>query len=319
MKNNLITFKENAVYNDAKSGALAHSLLLISNDEYALDNFTQNLVKTLMCLSVDNKPCGECSECRKIEHKNHVDVLYYPKNAKALNSAEISELIDAAFQAPYTADKKIFVIQNANNIDISMQNKLLKTLEEPPHNTFFLLQAKDDTNIIPTIKSRCRIVQVPSIDNQEILEELSKLNLDADLQKNILLYCENNCSLALKFAKFTDFLEFVKLSHNILQNFRKSSQMLDFASVLYKLNDNFEEFLTIFLKDCSFAVSYLSTGVSNSEIAISIAKDFSVDALVNIVKECNNLIEKRTRNCNFNTIVDAFLFMILEVRHKWPI
>ena len=315
---NLEKFKENAVYFDAVNGKLAHSLLLISTDEYALENFTQNLVKTLMCVG-ENKPCGECSECRKIEHKNHVDVLYYPKSAKTLNSNEIAELIDSAFQAPYTADKKIFVIQNANNIDISMQNKLLKTLEEPPHNTYFLLQATDDNNILQTIKSRCRIVQVPSVDDDEILAELSKFNLDREQQKNILLYCENNCSLALKFASSSDFMEFVKLSHNILQNYRKSSQMLDFASVLYKLDDSFEEFLNIFLKDCSFVISYLCTNESVNEIALTVLKDFSVDALVNIVKNCNDLIEKRARNCNFNTIVDSFLLMILEVRHKWPV
>ncbi len=319
MNSSLQNFKESPVNKDIKQNKLSHSLLLISPDNYALENYAKYLVMSLMCLGID-KPCGECSECKKILHGNNVDVLYYPqKDAKSLNSAEISDLIDNAFSAPYEADKKIFVIRNANGIDASMQNKLLKTLEEPPHNTYFILLATMDNNILPTIKSRCRIVRVPAISLDEIKQELIHKGVDEGTAKLALKYCDNNCDLALKYATNPNFAQNVAMVEDLLKNFRKSWQMLDYSAKLYKLNENFEDIIEIFLSVCSRAVALLCGKKIDDNVARNVAENFSVDALVNLVKGCNTLIEKRKRNCNYNSIVDSFLFMILEVRHKWPI
>lgn len=319
MKPSYQNFLESPINKDIISNKLSHSLLLISPDNYALEEYAKNLVMSLMCIS-ENRPCRECSECKKILHGNNVDVLYYPKTeAKALNSNEISDLIEQSFSAPYESDKKIFVIKNANNIDTGMQNKLLKTLEEPPHNTYFILMATMDNNILPTIKSRCRIVRVPAISTQEINDILLSKQIDKKLVDLALKYCDNNCDLALKYATNPDFLQTVEIVEDLLLNFRKSWQMLDYSSKLYKFNDNFEDVLEIFLSVCSRAVSILCGKNIEDNVAKSVAKSFSIDALVNLVKECNLIIEKRRRNCNFNSVVDSFLFAILEVRHKWPI
>lgn len=318
VKESLLNFKQSAICKDASSGMLAHSVLLISPDDYALQNYAKFLAQTLMC-SGENKPCGECAECRKIEHNNHVDIMYYPKANKALNSSEIAELVDLAFQAPYASDKKVFIINNTNNIDASMQNKLLKTLEEPPHNTFFILLATEDNNILPTIKSRCRSVFLPKTSQNEISAILNEQNIAQDVQQQVLAFCGGNCSLALKYAQSTEFYDCVLLVQEILKNFRKSSQMIDYSAKLYKLNDNFEEFLTIFLQNCSDAVKLLCGVKNDNPTALVVAKEFSINAITNLVLECNKFLEKRKRNCNFSALIDSFLFMILEVRHKWPI
>lgn len=319
MKSSLQNFKESAVNKDICDKKLSHSLLLISRDNYALLNYAKNLVMSLMCESED-KPCFECAECKKILHDNNVDVLYYPiKNEKTLNSAEISDLIEQAFSAPYEADKKIFVIRNANSIDAGMQNKLLKTLEEPPHNTYFILLATMDNNILPTIKSRCRIVRVPSISVEEIREELHKNSVSDDTANLALKYCDNNCDMALKYALNPNFKQTVEMVEDIFRKFRKSWQMLDFSSRLYKFNDSFEDIIEIFLAVIARATQVLNGKNLDDELAKFVVQNFSIDALVNLTKECNNIIEKRRRNCNFNAVVDYFLFMILEVRHKWPI
>lgn len=318
MKHSLQQFKQSAVYRDALQGKLAHSVMLISSDQYALDSYAEYLIATLMCTGED-KPCGECNECHKIKHRNNVDVQYFPKNNKTINSAEIAELLDSAFQSPYASDKKIFVLSGANLIDANMQNKLLKTLEEPPKDTFFLLLVTEDNNVLPTIKSRCRKWFLPKIDAQEIADKLAEYHLDTQVEQQVLDYCDGNCSLALKYASNKEFGDLVNFVQSLLTTFRKSSQMIDFAPKLYKMNENFEDFLTILLKNIGDAVNIWCGEKSNNPIANALVRDFSVDALVNIVYHCGEIIEKRARNCNYNAMVDSFLFMILEVRHKWPI
>ena len=318
MKKSLLDFQSSAVYRDATNGTISQSIMLISADKYALNSFADYLALTLMCEG-EHKPCMQCAECHKILHHNHVDVQSYPKANKTINSSEIADLLDACFQAPYSADRKIFVLNDANNIDAGMQNKLLKTLEEPPKDTYFVLLVTEDNNILPTIKSRCRKWHLPQICADEIEDELSKLNIDQKAQFQVVEYCGGNCSLALRYAQSDSFGEMVCFVQNLLTNFRRSNQMLDYASKMYKFNDDFEEFLTIFLKNCDDAVRFLAGQKVTNPLAQTMARDFSVDAIVNMVSACRVFVEKRQRNCNFNTIVDSFLFMILEVRHKWPI
>ncbi len=318
MKKSLQDFRSSAVFRDAVNLTIAQSILLISADKYALQSFAEYLSLTLMCEGAD-KPCMDCAECHKILHHNHVDVQYYPKENKTINSGEIADLLDACFQAPYSADRKIFILNDANSIDAGMQNKLLKTLEEPPKDTFFILLATEDNSILPTIKSRCRKWHLPEISAEEIESELLSLGLDSATMSQVLEYCGGNCSLAKEIAGKDDFMEMVNLTCDLMTNFRRSSQMIDYASKMYKMNDDFEEFLTIFLKNCDDAVKFLAEQEVTNPIAKTIASDFSINALIDMIEFCQELVERRQRNCNFNTIVDSFLFRILEVRHKWPI
>ena len=311
-------FKESAICKDINNGKLSHSVLLVSPDNYALERYAHYLVKALMCTS-ENKPCGVCAECKKVEHNNNVDVLYYPKTTKALSSAEINELIEKVYTAPYESNQQVFVINNANGIDKSMQNKLLKSLEEPPQGTYFVLIATEDNNILPTIKSRCRIVRVPTVENEEITRVLKEKGVDDETINLAISYCDSNCSQAINYALNPNFKETVILVEDIFRNFRKSWQMLDYSSKLYGYSENFEEVLDIFLNICARTVAYICGKNSNDAIAREVAQNFSIDALVNLNFECNKIVQKRRSNCNFNSVVDGFLFMILEVRHKWPI
>lgn len=311
-------FRESAICKDINNSKLSHSVLLVSPDTYALEYYAKLLAKALMCVG-ENKPCGECSECRKVEHGNNVDVLYYPKTAKALGSAEISELLEKVYTAPYESNQQVFVINNANGIDKGMQNKLLKSLEEPPQGTYFVLCATEDNNILPTIKSRCRIVRVPAVDNDEIMKVLSKKGVDSDTAALALRLCDGSCSAAIKYALNPNFKGTVALVEDIFRNFRKSWQMLDYSSKLSAYNENFEEVIDIFLNICARAVALLCGKNAGDKLALEVVQNFSADALVNLNIECNKIIKKRRSNCNFNSIVDGFLFMILEVRHKWPI
>lgn len=318
MKQSLANFRESAVYRDAVSGTLAQSVMLISADKYALSTYADYIISTLMCDGAD-KPCGVCAECIKIKHKNNVDVQYFPRANKTINSGEIADLLDLCYQAPYSSDKKIFVLNDANNIDVNMQNKLLKTLEEPPKDTYFLLLVTEDNKVLPTIKSRCRKWYLPPIAPEEIAGELDNINIDAQLKRQVVSYCGGNCSLAMQYANSSDFGEIVGFVQDLLKNFRKSTQMIDYATKLYKLNDNFEEFLTVLLKNFNDAVRVWSGQTVDNPVAHVVAKEFSVDAVAEIVHQCGYFVEKRVRNCNYNGLVDSFLFMILEVRHKWPV
>ena len=74
----------------------------------------------------------------------------------------------SAYKTPVSGDKKGFIIDEAELLDESGQNALLKTLEEPPLGTFIILVTSRDDALLQTIKSRCQLVYFSPLSNQKL-------------------------------------------------------------------------------------------------------------------------------------------------------
>ena len=94
---------------------------------------------------------------------------------------QISKAISMLHLKPFQSDKKVCIIWGMNYLKEEGANKLLKIIEEPPKKTFFFLIAEDEKKIIPTITSRCQIIRLPPLRNDEIAEALINMGHDASL------------------------------------------------------------------------------------------------------------------------------------------
>ena len=137
--------------------------------------------KAANCVSNDVRPCGQCSQCHKIERFVHPDVHFLlPDKPEGLRqklgqgggvrppdfdpSREISirqvrEIQYELSRPPVEARHRFVIILNGENLTIESQNALLKTLEEPPSNTTFVIVSDNPDLILPTIRSRARTVK----------------------------------------------------------------------------------------------------------------------------------------------------------------
>ncbi len=88
---------------------------------------------------------------------NHPDVLYF-KAGEKLGIGEARKIKEHFSLKPYSAKGRTVIIEDASVMTIEAQNALLKTLEEPPEEAILILGAPSDTNLLPTILSRCQIV-----------------------------------------------------------------------------------------------------------------------------------------------------------------
>jgi DNA polymerase-3 subunit delta' len=73
-----------------------------------------------------------------------------------MTSEEVNELIEESYLKPIEGDKKIFIVNRAESINHVAQNKLLKTLEEPPKGVHIIMGATNEHALLPTIKSRVK-------------------------------------------------------------------------------------------------------------------------------------------------------------------
>lgn len=98
------------------------------------------------------------------------------ENKQFFISADEAEDIGQRFNLKsFEGGSKILIIWRADKMNDAAANKILKFLEEPPKNTFIILCAPSTNDILPTILSRCQIVNVPRINDEDILENLSNI------------------------------------------------------------------------------------------------------------------------------------------------
>lgn len=160
LKNEILQNKKNGTY------------LFFSSGKVNLFDYAMEFAMSINCEKKTDKACGECRNCKNIQKKVYSDLYIYD----AENNFGIDDVRDIIYNASntgYEAGKKIFIIQNINVLKKESANAMLKTIEEPPENTFFILTTKN-MNIISTIKSRSIIINFypPSYKELEVSKEI---------------------------------------------------------------------------------------------------------------------------------------------------
>ncbi len=120
------------------------------------------LAAQVLCRSEGRRPCGQCASCRKIARGTHPDVITVRRLPdskgglkKEITVDQIRELSADAYILPNEADRKIYIIQEADRMNLNAQNAALKLLEEPPNGAVLLLCVTNPSALLPTVRSRC--------------------------------------------------------------------------------------------------------------------------------------------------------------------
>jgi len=110
--------------------------------------------------------CGSCNSCQMIQNKSHPDVQLLNTERVLISVDEVTEFIEKSIQMPAIGKYRIMVIEDADRMAERTSNLLLKSLEEPPKGTIWMLCAPSEADLLPTIRSRVRRVQlkVPTVE-----------------------------------------------------------------------------------------------------------------------------------------------------------
>ena len=255
----------------------------------------------------------QSAEFVKIEKNVDLDVKVYPKNNEKLLVSDSNEIVAEAYVKPVNLPNKIFIIKNFDVSTEEAQNKLLKILEEPPKNVYFLLHAKSEDRVLPTIKSRCDKIKINPLDEKTI-EKFSQNTL-----ANILGGGYVGRTVAL--SKNEDLKKIVEFAVSLFTELKTSKQVIKFSKTFLELKDN----LNLILEVMSFCIEDIIKIKCESENLCKlkpykddlkdVEPEFSVEALCEISKLISSLREKVEFNANLTVAVDNFLLKILEVKY----
>lgn len=124
------------------------------------------LAQALMC-SQSNQGCGECSSCKKMAQGHHEGLKVISPDGAQIKVDQIRELLGFLNLQSLT-NYRVIIIDEAQNLNAAAANSLLKTLEEPPEKTLYFLISSSAASVLPTIRSRSRVVSFQPLSEAEL-------------------------------------------------------------------------------------------------------------------------------------------------------
>ena len=164
----------------AVRGSLPPSLIFAGPEGVGKRLAALSLAQLFNCLSPlagddETAPdaCGQCAACRRIARGVHADVLMIePRDSGSIKVDAIRGVIERSAYRPFEGRRRVVIVDEADAMEASAQNALLKTLEEPPTASAFVLVTARPDLLLPTVRSRCQRVRFAPLGAAEIARVL---------------------------------------------------------------------------------------------------------------------------------------------------
>ena len=177
-------------------GRVPNSLILSGPEGVGKSEMALTLAKTLNCLTLTTDSCDECASCRAIDSGVHPDVMVITAEVRDVKIEQTRLLKQMAYLRPMTGKRRVFIIEEAENLNEPSANSLLKVLEEPPHFTHIILVTASPFRLFPTIRSRCQALMFSAIGREEIEEALREQDFSPEQARILALLVDGNLQRA---------------------------------------------------------------------------------------------------------------------------
>ncbi|MBW6441505.1 DNA polymerase III subunit gamma/tau [Patescibacteria group bacterium] len=166
-----------------QSGKTAHAYLLVGPRGTGKTTVARILAKSLNCskLKANGDPCDKCSNCVSIKEGSFIDLIEIDA-ASNRGIDDIRDLKDKIRLAPTMGKNKVYIIDEVHMLTTEAFNALLKTLEEPPSKTTFILCTTEEHKVPATIKSRCQTFKFKRPTIKQIVAVLKEVAQGEDIK-----------------------------------------------------------------------------------------------------------------------------------------
>lgn len=300
-----------------KSGRLSHAIVLTGAKGIGKSVFADYICSLLFCENEDVG--GGCPACLKISKGIHPDIfkIYPAGKSETIGVKEIAIVKNNLFVKPNDADKKIFIIYNAERMNRFAQNSMLKMIEEPPEDSFFILTCENSQALLPTVRSRVTEISLAPASVKEVEAELLQRmpELSKERAERAARISRGNIGVALEIAEGKELSELYESIDGIANAMCDKDRAL-LCLELGKFSKKKEaalrlaELLMLVFRDVCASLAGASERLSGCDEAVkTLTKYLSVRSALEGIDECQNFISAVNGNANL-----ALKLCSLEIR-----
>lgn len=276
---------------------LSHAYLFLGNEGVGKFTVAKALAKRILCDE------NESYYCQIADDFYHPDLKILRNDDKSIKKTEIDELVADSFKKPFASKYKVYIIDGFEDVTVSGQNALLKTLEEPEDYVKIILTSKNSKKILPTILSRTRIIKFNNIMEEEVIKFLrEKENIGLENATLFAKLSSGSVNRALNYAKNPKYLNLRDEALTIFDRLLNKTTASPFREFAF-FNENKEYLKEIF----NIYLLFLR------DIAL-VDLEINEDNIMNIDKI--NMIKKQNITAQKATVISDEIIKTMELLEK---
>lgn len=262
--------------------------------------------------------CSGCKSCNKIEKGQHPDVILVEPTGAYIRINQIRNLCNILAMKPYEARLRVVIIKDAQTMNPSAGNALLKVLEEPPDRTVLILTAMQTSDLLPTIVSRCQHIRFNPIPGNYLKRMLvEKQGADPDKAEIATVLANGSYAKALSMMNQMKKTNWVKRRAWLIDEVESLPSMpiplcLAFAETLSKNKETLTDSLEVMKSWFRDLIVYRfhPAKVTNKDAIEKIrhsSKKMTVDSLLLKIKDIHSAQRNIQRNSNLRLTLEVLM------------
>lgn len=301
-----------------ESGRFPHALIIEGEEGIGKKTLAKDIACALVCRGND-KPCGECAQCKKAIGAIHPDISEYipAGTANSFHVDTVRNIINDAYVQPNEADYKIYILASAHCMNQNAQNALLKILEEPPKYVVFILTTNSKSALLSTVLSRSVCVSLEGVDIERAANYITSYceNVDYNTAKKTVETFNGNIGKAIDSLQDSKTSELVDVCNKICKALATSNEyeMMTLCSVFQKDRQGVVfacDLLKSIFRDALFAGESSEHISGQEESAALLKSSLSRQSLIKLINTCDELKSTALSNANNALLITKFCYSL---------
>lgn len=310
--------------NAMKMDKVSHAYIFNGESGSGKKTLARLFAQALQCQGDGEKPCGCCQSCLQVQSGNQPDIIEVThEKPNSIGVDDVREqIVEDVSVRPYSSPYKIYIISDAEKMTAQAQNALLKTIEEPPEYVVVLILTSNASALLPTILSRCVMLNMKPVPNSQVREYLMEHVQVPDYQADICVaFAQGNIGKAVQLASSERFSE-IKSSAIHLVTHVKEMDMSEITAAVKAVTEfkvdicEYLDILAVWYRDVLyFKATNDANGIifrENLRMIQQQTRRSSYEGLEAILEGIKKAKTRLTANVNFELTMELLFLLIKE-------
>ncbi len=303
-----------------KKETLPHAIMLEGKVGVGKTTLGNALSSAILCETETGDACGICRSCLKMSHHNHPDFMIIEPEGTQIKNAQIELFQEFISIKPYDGYYKVVIIKDADKMNASSQNRILKTLEEPPLHIVIIMLTTNSEALLPTVLSRCQIIKLNGL-NQDIIFKYIQSNFDSNEADIIAKLADGSIGKAIDYLTSEGFKAIQDHTEQILNaiHMKEKAKLLEQLSYFNSEKENIQkilDYMILWYRDILLfkqaKAKHLLIHSKSLDIIKKLSRNLSLSKIIKNIEVIELTKRKLRQHGHFELTTEVMLIQLLE-------